>query len=53
MMSQYGVKVSETTKNVIFMKLRPPSLIHFSDKQLDELNTPFAEDIYNEDLTRG
>ena len=35
------------------MKLTPPNLIHFSNKQLDELNTPFAYSLYNEDRTRG
>ena len=29
------------------------NLIQFSNKQLDELNTPFALDLYNEDLTGG
>ena len=34
------------------MKLRPPNLIHFSNKWLDELNTSFAWDLYNEDLPK-
>ena len=48
-----GGKILKITKIVIFMKLRPPSLIQFSNKQLDELNTPFAPCFYNEDLIRG
>ena len=53
MMSQDEDKISKITKIIIFMKLRPPNLIHFPDKQLDVSNTPFAQDLYDEDLTRG
>ena len=35
------------------MKLTPPNLIHFSDEKLDELNTPFSHNLYDEDLPRG
>ena len=27
------------------MKLTPPNLIHFSDKKLDDLNTPFSHNL--------
>ena len=53
MMSQDGSKISKITKIIRFIKLRPPNLVNLSDKGLYELNTPFAQDLYDEELTRG
>ena len=53
MMSQDGSKISKITKIISFIKLRPPNLVNKSDKWLYELKTPFAQDLYDEELTRG